>query len=245
MKNMLYIVSCLLCFILSACANITTRNSITSARSQQEQQALTPYLALQKLKRGNERFLTDRQLERDLRAQKASADKQYPFAILLGCMDSRGSPEIIFDQGIGDIFTQRIAGNIVNKDILGGLEYGTKVIGAQLIVVLGHTSCGAVVGACDHTKLGNLTSLLEKITPAVERTHQSYPSMTCKDSEYINKIAEQNVHNMINIIKKQSPIIAGLIKSGKLGIVGAMHEIATGKITFLEDQHLIPGMPNH
>lgn len=218
-------------------------NIINSARSQEEQQVLTPYQALQKLKQGNERFLNDNQRQRDLRAQKVSAEKQYPFAILLGCMDSRGSPEIIFDQGIGDIFTQRIAGNIVNKDILGGLEYGTKVIGAKLIVVIGHTSCGAVAGACEQVKLGNLTTLLDKITPAVKQTNKLYPSMNCKDYKYVNKIAEQNVHNMITAIKNQSPIIADLIRTGQLGIVGGMHDIATGTITFFEDRNLIPGTP--
>lgn len=235
---------CLFLIFINACSSVNTRTKlISSARTEEEQQALTPWDALQKLKKGNERFLSNNQRERDLHAQVASSEKQFPFAILLGCMDSRGSPEIIFDQGIGDIFTERIAGNINNKDIVGGLEYGTKVIGAKLIVVLGHSSCGAVAGACEHVQLGNLTHLLEKIYPAVNYTQKLYPDMTCEDPEYINKIAEQNVRDVIKNIKKQSPLIAKLIKAGKVGIVGGMHEISTGKVTFFEEKHSLPGAP--
>ncbi len=232
--NTRFIVTVLVSLFLIGCAS-TKQTVITTTKTQEEQQALSPRAALDKLKMGNERFLTNTQHERDLHAQVADSEKQYPFAVILGCMDSRGAPEIIFDQGIGDIFTQRIAGNIVNRDILGGLEYATKVVGAKVVLVLGHTSCGAVGGACEHVELGNLTHLLDKIEPAVKRTKKRHPHMTCKDPALINSIAEQNVRNVINNIKKGSPVLRKMIDNGSIIVAGGMHDLATGKVSFLNE----------
>jgi len=229
---------------VSGCFSIPkNRVIISETKSQAEQQALTPWAALQKLKQGNERFLTNNPRERDLSAQVASSEKQFPFAVLLSCMDSRGSPELIFDQGIGDIFAQRLAGNVANADVLGGLEFATKLVGAKLIVVLGHTSCGAVKGACDQAKLGNLSQLLDKIKPAVRTIHKHDHNMSC-DAPSVDKIAEQNVRDIIKQIKKQSPVIANLIKEGKVGLIGGMHDLATGKVSFFEEKKLLPGSPH-
>jgi carbonic anhydrase len=228
---------------LSNCASIEKREIISSTKTQEQQQELSPWQALQKLKRGNERFLTNTQRERDLIAQVASSEKQFPFAVVLGCMDSRGSPEMIFDQGIGDIFTERLAGNVINADVLGGMEFGTKLSGAKLIIVLGHSSCGAVKGACDNAKLGNLTHLLDKIKPAVNQLRKKDKNLSCENAQNINQIATNNIKNVIKQIKKESPVINSLIQAGEVGLVGAMHDLATGKVEFFEEKALLPGAP--
>ena len=216
---------------------------ITRTKTESEQSMITPWQALQKLKIGNERFITGAMRQRDLTAQVASSQKQYPFAVILSCMDSRGSPEIIFDQGIGDIFAERLAGNIINSDVLGGMEFGTKLSGAKLIVVLGHTSCGAVKGACQHAELGNLTGLLEKIKPAVSKVEIADSSNTCDNVAALNEMSQQNMRNAIMQIQQESPVVMALIKSGTIGLVGGMHDLTTGKVTFFEDKTLLPGSP--
>lgn len=227
--------------LLSSCAH--NNSVITRTKTKKDQSMLTPWHALQKLKKGNERFVTATMRKRDHVALVTSSQKQYPFAVILSCMDSRGSPEIIFDQGIGDIFTQRLAGNVINSDVLGGMEFATKISGAKLIAVLGHTSCGAVKGACRNDELGNLTQLLEKIKPAVSLVQQQNPTTTCEDSEALDEMSLQNVRNAIEQIKKNSPVIMSMIKSGEIGLVGGIHNLATGKVTFLEAHYLLPGSP--
>jgi carbonic anhydrase len=193
--------------------------------------AMKPAEALDRLKQGNGRFLAGA-APRDLKAQvKATASGQYPFAAVLSCMDSRVPPEIVFDQGIGDLFVVRVAGNVADTDDLGSLEYATKVVGSKLILVMGHTSCGAVKGAIDDVKLGNLTFLLEKIRPAVTAAGPG----TTNDHAYVDRVAEANVRQTIREIREKSPIIRELADSGKMGLAGAMYDVATGKVTFLAD----------
>ena len=194
------------------------------------QAAMTPSAALERLQAGNARFVANATRRRDLSAEvKATASGQFPFAAILACMDSRSPVEIVFDQGIGDVFGVRVAGNIVNDDELGSLEYAVKV-GTKLIVVLGHTGCGAVKGALDGAQLGNLTGLLAKIHPAVEAAQCS----DAKDEACVTKVAEKNVLQSMKEIRARSPYVAKQLDYGKVNLVGAMYDVATGKVTFLE-----------
>jgi len=198
----------------------------------ESQAALTPASALEKLKKGNARFVEKNMRSRDWMAKvSATAGGQYPFAVILACMDSRAPIEIIFDQGIGDVFGIRIAGNVVNEDVLGSMEYATKVVGSKLIVVLGHTSCGAVKGAIDDAKLGNLTELLAKIRPAVSASGPG----SAKDDAYVNKVAEANVSQAMKEIREKSPTIKAQLDAGAVNLVGAIYDVSTGKVTFLPD----------
>lgn len=243
-KQIFMILAFVSAFAFTLPSSAATKSSvITSTKTQDEQSMITPWQALQKLKQGNERFITGTMRQRDLSSQVASSQKQFPFAVILNCMDSRGSPEIIFDQGIGDIFANRLAGNVINSDVLGGMEYGTKIVGAKLIAVLGHTSCGAVKGACEHAELGNLTKLLNKIKPAITLVQKNNPEKTCDNEAALDEMSGQNVRNAIEQIKKKSPVIMSLIKSGKIGLVGGMHDLATGRVTFFENKSLLPGSP--
>jgi carbonic anhydrase len=194
------------------------------------QQALTPKQAVQMLKDGNERFVKGEMTNRDLRAQaSATAPGQYPYAVILSCIDSRTSSELVMDLGLGDAFNVRIAGNVVNADILGSMEFATAAAGAKVIAVIGHTACGAVKGARDSVKLGNLTELLTKIQPAVRAE-----SRARKDTPPVDAIAERNVRMTIDEIRSKSPIIRDLEQQGSVMIVGGMHDIATGRITFFD-----------
>ena len=199
--------------------------------TRESQAAMTPSKALEKLKAGNARFVSNATKRRDWSAQVvATASGQFPFAAVLGCMDSRAPVEIVFDQGIGDVFGVRVAGNVVNDDELGSLEYAVKV-GTKLIVVLGHTSCGAVKGALDDVQLGNLTGLLAKIHPAVEAAHCG----SSKDDTCVTKVAEKNVLQSMKEIHERSPYLAKFLDEKKVGLVGAMYDVSTGKVTFQED----------
>ena len=196
---------------------------------------LTPAQALQVLKDGNKRFLNKDTLERDHDWHiRETIDSQHPFAIVLGCIDSRVMPSIVFDQGIGDLFIARIAGNIINQDILGSMEYACAVVGSKLIVVLGHTSCGAVKGAIDDVKLGNLTASLKHIKLAVEKLDA--PEVSDRSSnnlDFVNRVALKNVEIAIEDIKSQSPVLLELYEKNKIDIVGAMYNHATGEVNFL------------
>ncbi|MEM6894992.1 MAG: carbonic anhydrase family protein [Bacteroidota bacterium] len=200
------------------------------------QAALTPKLALKLLKEGNQRFVEQNQTPRDLIEQvKQTTSGQYPFATILSCIDSRVSAELVFDQGVGDIFSARVAGNIVNEDILGSIEFACKLAGTKIIVVLGHTSCGAVKGACDDAKMGNLTVLLSKIKPAVEAISEPEdPSLrNSKNSTFVNAVAEKNVYLTIDNLRQMSPVLAEMEENGEILVVGAMYDIADGKVHFL------------
>jgi carbonic anhydrase len=210
---------------------------VCTAFTKADQSATTPEQALQRLKEGNARFVAGRTVHCDPRALiKATGPGQAPFAAVLGCMDSRVPPELVFDQKIGDIFGVRIAGNFVNPDILGSLEYATQVAGAKLIVVLGHSDCGAVKGAIDGVKLGNLTAALANIQPAVEKVERRggpYVNRTSKDKKFLQAVADQNVHNATAMLTARSPILEELVAGSKLKIVPAMHAVDTGIVTWL------------
>jgi carbonic anhydrase len=199
------------------------------------QSAITPSVALEILKDGNKRFVSNLKINRNLLQQaNETSDGQHPFAVILSCIDSRTSAELIFDQGLGDVFSVRIAGNIVNEDILGSMEFGCKVAGAKIIVVLGHTKCGAVKGACDNVALGNLTRLIAKIKPAVDQESVTAENRNSSNGVFVENVAELNVSLSVKNILLKSPIIADMVKNGDIGIVGGIHDIATGEVKFFE-----------
>jgi carbonic anhydrase len=208
----------------------------TSTRESLEK--ITPEDALKRLTDGNKRFVNNNSKQRNLLAQaKATSLKgQFPSAVILSCMDSRGSPELIFDQGLGDIFSVRVAGNVIDSDQLGGMEFATKVMGSKLVVILGHTKCGAIQGACQNVELGNLTQLLNKIQPAAkEIKNKSNGEINCNDYHVVDAIAKQNVIDMIKDTKEHSSIIQDLVKNKQVMIVGAMHDLKTGKVEFFDE----------
>jgi carbonic anhydrase len=199
------------------------------------QSAITPSVALEILKEGNKRFVSNLKINRNLLQQaNETSDGQHPFAVILSCIDSRTSAELIFDQGLGDVFSVRIAGNIINEDILGSMEFGCKVAGAKIIVVLGHTKCGAVKGACDNVALGNLTALIAKIKPAVEQEAVTAENRNSSNGVFVENVAELNVSLSVKNILLKSPIIADMVKNGDIGIVGGIHDITTGEVKFFE-----------
>jgi carbonic anhydrase len=202
------------------------------------QSDITPKEALEILVHGNQRFVTNLKANRNLLQQaNDTRDGQWPFAAILSCIDSRASAELIFDQGLGDIFSIRIAGNIVNTDILGSMEFACKVAGAKLLVVLGHTKCGAVKGACDHVEMGNLTELLAKLQPAVyeEKTITNVEERNAKNPQFVENVAAINVRRSVNSIISRSPILAQMIEKGEVAIIGGMHNLETGLVEFYED----------
>jgi carbonic anhydrase len=201
------------------------------------QSQITPRKALEILKKGNDRFVNNLKANRNLLEQvNETSDGQWPFAIILSCIDSRTSAELIFDQGLGDIFSVRIAGNIANTDILGSMEFACKVAGSKLIVVLGHTKCGAVKGACDHVEMGNLTELLSKLQPAVyaERDTPMH-ERNSKNSGFVENVATINVRRTVKNIIERSFIIEQMVENGEIGVVGAMYNIETGMVEFYDD----------
>lgn len=203
--------------------------------TQQSQSEMTPELSLQYLKEGNKRFQDNVRLSRNLNQQvKQTAEGQFPYATVLSCIDSRVSSELIFDQSMGDLFSVRIAGNFINEDILGSMEFACKLAGTKLLVVLGHTSCGAIKGACDHLRLGNLTALINKIEPAVAAVLEPNDESlrTSKNIDFVNNVAEMNVNMSIENIRNQSPVLAEMEKNKEIQIIGGMYDISNGKITF-------------
>jgi len=207
------------------------------AHTRETQATMTPQKSLQYLKEGNQRFQNNLKANRNLLEQvNDTSEGQFPFATILSCIDSRVSAELVFDQGLGDIFSVRIAGNFVNEDILGSMEFASKLAGTKLIVVLGHTSCGAIKGACDDAKMGNLTKLIEKITPAVNAVSEPSDSnlRNSKNLEFVDSVAKKNVELTIGRIHAESPILSEMEKSGEIMIIGAMYDINTGEVTFFE-----------
>lgn len=197
---------------------------------------LSPEAALQYLKDGNDRFMRNLRANRNLLQQvNETREGQYPFAVILSCMDSRTSAELVFDQGLGDIFSIRVAGNVLNEDILGSMEYATKVVGSKIIVVLGHTKCGAIIGACDDVKLGHLTHLLEKVKPAIQSETTTQTERNGKNPEFVRHVTELNVHLTIKEITTRSPLIAELVAAGKIKIVGGIYDVETGKAALFEE----------
>jgi carbonic anhydrase len=205
-------------------------NVLTAA----EQEALTPDIVLEELKAGNAKFTNNELTARDNSAMvRKAATGQYPKAVILSCLDSRVPVEDVFNEGIGDLFVGRVAGNIVNDDLLGSMEYGCKVAGAKLIVVLGHGSCGAVKAAIDNVQLGNITTLLSKIRPAVDSSNDYQGDKSSKNTTYVAHVTELNVLHSMEIIRKNSPILKELEANGQIKIVGALYDIETGKVRFL------------
>ncbi|HOY40661.1 MAG TPA: carbonic anhydrase family protein [Chitinophagales bacterium] len=200
------------------------------------QENTTPRMALEILKEGNNRFLKNYKENRNLLQQvNDTRDGQWPFATILSCIDSRTSAELIFDQGLGDIFSVRIAGNIVNTDILGSMEFACKVAGSKLIVVLGHTKCGAVKGACDHVEMGNLTELLSKLQPAVYQEKETKNERNSSNYKFVENVAEINVkRSVVNIIER-SFILEQMVENGEIGVVGAMYNVESGVVEFYDD----------
>ena len=202
-----------------------------------EQKAATPDQVLADLLAGNKRYvageITDLNIKENI---KATSKGQFPSAVILSCLDSRVPVENVFDQGIGDIFVGRVAGNVENVDMLGSFEFATKLAGSKLVMVLGHEACGAVKGACDHAKMGNLTELLEKIQPAVDAVKGQYPEdqQNSKNLEYVNKVVEKNVEITVADIRKNSPVLAEMESKGEIKIVGAVYSLQTGEVTLLE-----------
>jgi len=215
----------------------TTQSGVFCATQDEKrcQSAVTPRQVLERLKAGNERFANGYMTARNFDEQvKATAAGQFPLASIVSCIDSRAPAEILFDQGIGDLFNARVAGNIINDDILGSLEFASKVAGARLVVVLGHTSCGAIKGACDDVQLGHLTGLLARIMPAVKAVETRDADRSSKNYAFVEKVAERNVRLGVEEIRDMSPILREMENKGEIMIVGAMYDVASGKVTWYE-----------
>jgi len=208
------------------------------AHTAETQASITPARALEILKEGNQRFVKNLQANRNLLQQaNDTREGQWPFAVILSCIDSRTSAELIFDQGLGDVFSIRIAGNVVNTDIIGSIEFACKVAGSKLIVVMGHTSCGAVKGACNHVEMGNLTELLSKIQPAVyqEKLTLDATQRNASNEEFVENVATLNVKRSVKTIVDRSYILEQMIEKGEIAIIGAKHDLESGIVEFFED----------
>lgn len=205
------------------------------AHTKETQDGLTPELALDKLKEGNERFVNNIKAHRNLLQQvNETSSGQFPFAAILSCIDSRTSAELIFDQGLGDILSIRIAGNILNEDILGSMELACKIAGSKLIVVLGHTKCGAIEGACNNIEFGNITALLKKIKPAIEKETKTKSDRNGNNKTFVNNVTANNVFITVQKIKEQSILLSELEQAKQIKIVGGLYDLDTGQVTFYE-----------
>jgi carbonic anhydrase len=214
-------------------------------QSKETQEKLTPRMALEILKEGNNRFVNNLKAQRNLLEQvNDTRAGQWPFATILSCIDSRTSAELIFDQGLGDIFSVRIAGNIVNTDIIGSMEFACKLAGSKLIVVLGHSNCGAVKGACDHVEMGNLTELLSKLQPAVYQEKTTKDNRSSKNTEFVENVATINVKRSAEQIIERSYILEQMLENGEIGVVGAMYNVETGIVEFSDDVMYINDVQN-
>lgn len=201
----------------------------------EDQSTVTPKKALDFLIEGNQRFVENLKVNHDLLEQvNKSRESQFPFAIILSCIDSRTSAELIFDQGLGDIFSTRVAGNIINDDVIGSMEFACKLAGSKLIVVLGHSNCGAIKGACHDVKLGHLTSLLNKVQPSIKEVKELYPTLDIHSKEGIDKVAFNNVHIMKQEIINRSVVLNEMLKNKEIGIVGAYYKVETGEVIFID-----------
>ena len=207
----------------------------SAVQTKESQAAMTPAEALAELKAGNARFVAGKPLHRDFPAQvKATASGQYPFAVVLSCLDSRQPIEIVLDQGVGDIFSARVAGNVLDEDILGSMEFACKISGAKLIAVIGHSNCGAIKGAIDDAQLGNLTGLLTKIKPAIAAVPAEVQPRTSKNYQFVDDVSEANIKLVMKEIRERSPVLREMLDKGEIGIVGGMYDLKTGKVQFYE-----------
>jgi carbonic anhydrase len=209
------------------------------AHTKETQATMTPERALAFLEEGNGRFRQNLRLSRDLLQQvNETREGQWPFATILSCIDSRTSAELIFDQGLGDVFSIRVAGNVVNEDILGSMEFATKVAGSKLLVVLGHSSCGAIKGAVDHIQLGNLSTLLNKIQPSVYVERTTKDDRTSKNPVFVENVARIQVRRSVEAIVERSVVIRGLVEASQVGLIGAHHDLESGAVTFFRDTYM-------
>jgi carbonic anhydrase len=221
---------------LGTYSNGTILPPLALPQTKESQAAMTPQQALQELRAGNERFVAGKPLHRDFPAQvAATASGQYPFAVVLSCLDSRQPIEIVLDQGIGDIFSARVAGNVLNDDILGSMEFACKVSGAKLIAVIGHSNCGAIKGAVDDVELGNLTGLLAKIKPAMDAVPADVQPRTSKNYAFVDQVSAANVRLVMKEIRERSPILREMLDKGEIGLVGGMYDLSTGKVQFYDN----------
>ena len=205
-------------------------------RTQEAQATMSPQDALAKLRAGNARFAAGQSRARNLPAEvRSTAGGQYPFAVIVSCLDSRAPVELLFDQGIGDLFNARVAGNVLNDDILGSLEFACKASGSKVILVLGHSNCGAIKGAIDGVELGKLTSLLDKIRPAMAQVPESIQPRNAKNDDFVQKVAEANVRLVMRQIREQSSILHGMLDAGTIGLAGGMYDLATGEVHFFQN----------
>lgn len=205
------------------------------AHTRETQKKITPQLALQYLKEGNQRFLNNLKADRDLLKQvNQTSEGQFPFAAILSCIDSRTSAELIFDQGLGDIFSIRIAGNVLNEDILGSMEFACSIANSKIIVVLGHTKCGAIIGACNNLQTGHFTGLLNKIRPAIEKEKSFMVDRNGSNIDFVNRVSYINVNIAIAQIRSKSPILRRLEDQGSIMIVGALYDIDNGAVSFFQ-----------
>lgn len=250
MKNQIFVLLTAFCAVLGFTSFITKENNrrsslkvdttitvnplIEKVLTKEQQQAYTPDMVIQSLKEGSKRFMSNSLTARDhsMMVRDASVG-QYPKAVILSCLDSRVPVEDIFDKGIGDLFIGRVAGNFVNTDLLGSMEYGCKVSGAKLILVMGHQSCGAIKSAIDHIKLGNITSMLAHINPAIEASKDFKGKKSSKNKEYVDYVAINNVKSAIKEIKFKSPILKDMASKGQIKIIGAYYDLHTGEVIFL------------
>ena len=202
--------------------------------------SLTPQMAIDVLRKGNDRFVNNLKANRNLLQQvNETSEGQHPLAIVLSCIDSRTSAELIFDQGLGDIFSCRIAGNVLNEDILGSMEFASKVVGVKAIVVLGHSKCGAIKGACDGVRLGNLTALLRKIDDAIAMETETVGDRTSTNAEFVERVAEQNVLLVKQQILERSPLIGEMIRAEQLALIGGMYDVESGAVDFYDSRMLL------
>jgi len=206
------------------------------AATQERQQSMSPEQVLAELKAGNKRFTEGQAADRNLleEAKKTAKEGQFPLAVVVSCLDSRVPVEMVFDQGIGDVFVGRVAGNVADKDMVGSSEFATKLAGARLVLVLGHDSCGAVQGAIAGAELGNLTQLLEKIAPAEKEVTEFEGEKTAENPEYVDAVAKANVSRVMKTMLEMSPVLKGLVDNGDIMLVGGMYDIKTGEVTFLD-----------
>jgi len=239
MKTEPLIVFCVLALTVALTGFVATgavhAETASVALTREAQAAITPGKALEMLKQGNERFVSGKAIERDYLAQvKQTSKGQFPFAAIVSCLDSRLPPAIVFDRGIGDLFVARVAGNFVNDDILGSLEFATKLAGTKLIVVMGHTECGAIKGACDGAQLGLLTTTLANINPAVKAVQGDYTPRSSENAKFVQAVTEMNVQLTMQTLRDRSVVLREMIDKGDIGLVGAMYDVSTGKVTFNE-----------
>jgi carbonic anhydrase len=203
-------------------------------QTRETQNTLTPDMAIQILKDGNQRFIHNLKANRNLLEQvNETSTGQFPFAVILSCIDSRTSAELIFDQGLGDIFSIRIAGNILNEDILGSMEFACKLGGSKLVMVLGHSKCGAITGACNHANLGNLTALLNKIKPAIEQETVTTENRTGSNPTFVQNVTELNVKLTLNRVRNESPILADMERNGEIKIISGLYDVESGEVNFI------------